>query len=241
MNIFKEKKNTNPSTDYFKEAKSWADDIYGAAEQSRNRYKTAFLGSMVLNGFALMAVASLAQIQTLVPLIVHHYDNGITTVEPLKNENTPINKAQIESDIIRYITNRESYDISSYRSQFDLITLLSNEAVFTQFSQEQDKSSKESPINTLGTAGERVVHVYSINFIDNLTLNEKQLPKDHQNLAEIVFTLTDIDKSTRHKFEKQYNALISWQYTTPSSAPDIRWKNWDGFQVTRYSKQLRNI
>ena len=104
MNFFKEKKATNDSTNYFNQAKSWADDIYGAVEQSRNRYKTAFLGSMLLNGFALLAVASLAQVQTLVPLMVHHYDNGVTTIEPLKNENAPMNKAQVESDIIRYIS-----------------------------------------------------------------------------------------------------------------------------------------
>ncbi len=109
--------------------------------------------------------------------------------------------------------------MSSYRSQFDLVSLLSNEPVFSQFSKEQDKSSKESPITSLGTMGERVVHVYSINFIDNLVLNEKALPKDHQNLAEVVFTLTDIDKSTGHKLEKNYNAIISWQYTAPSSSP----------------------
>lgn len=239
MSMFK--KTTASSTNYFNQAKSWADDMYGAVEQSRNRYKTAFLSSLALNGFALIAVATLAQVQTLVPLMVHHYNNGVTTVEPLANENTPLSKAQVESDIIRYITNRESYDASSYRSQYDLVTLLSSESVLTQFSQEQDKSVKESPINTLGTTAERMVHVYSINFIDNIILNEKSLPKDHKNLAEVVFTLIDVDKASGQKKEKHYNALISWQYTTPSSAPDIRWKNWDGFLVTRYSKQLRNI
>lgn len=237
MKIFQKKESTN----YFNQAKSWADDIYGAVEQSRNRYKAAFFTAMGLNGLALVAVASLAQVQTLVPLMIHHYDNGVTTVEPLKNDNAPLNKAQVESDIIRYITNRESYDVSSYRSQYDLVTLLSNEPVITQFSQEQDKSSKESPVNTLGATSERKVHVYSINFIDNSTLNEKEIPKDHQNLAEVVFTLIDSDKATGHKNEKQYTALVSWQYTTPSTVPDIRWKNWDGFLVTRYSKQLRNI
>lgn len=241
MSLFKEKKITHSSTNYFNQAKSWADDIYGAVEQSRNRYKVAFLSSLLLNGIALIAVAALAQIQTLVPLMVHHYNNGVTTVEPLSNDNIPLSKAQVESDIIRYITHRESYDMSSYRSQYDLVTLLSSDAVFTQFSQEQDKSVKDSPINLLGTTAERMVHVYSINFIDNLTLNEKSLPKDHQNLAEVVFTLIDSDKATGHKIEKHYNALIAWQYTTPSSAPDVRWKNWDGFLVTRYSKQIRNV
>jgi type IV secretion system protein VirB8 len=238
---FLNKSKTNTSTDYFKHAKSWSDDVFGAVEQSRNRYKTAFLGSILLNSLALIAVVTLSQIQTLVPLLVHHYDNGVMTVEPLKNDNAPINKAQIESDIVRYITNRESYDMSSYRSQYSLISMLSGESVLRQFNQEQDKSSKESPINLLGTTGFREVHVYSINFIDTLMHNEKDIHKDHQNLAEVVLTLADVDKSTGHKTVKHYSAMISWQYTEPSSAPDVRWNNWDGFLVTRYSKQLRNV
>jgi type IV secretion system protein VirB8 len=232
---------TNSLSNYFKQAKSWSDDVYGVMEQSRNRYKIAFLSSMLMNVLALVAVASLSQIQTLVPLIIHHYDNGVTTVEPLNNDNAPINKAQVESDILHYLTNRESYDMSSYRSQYSLVALLSNASVLTQFNQEQDKSSKDSPINLLGTTGYREVHVYSINFIDNLVHNEKDLNKDHQNLAEVVFTLTDVDKATGHKIEKHYNAILSWQYMQPSAAPDERWKNWDGFLVTRYSKQVRNV
>lgn len=241
MNPFKKPVLTDQPTDYFKQAKSWSDDRYGSALQSRNRYKTAFLASMVLNGLSLVAVATLAPMQTLVPLIVHHFDNGVTTVEPLHNEHVPINKAQIESDLIRYITNRESYDTSSYRSQYDLVAILSDDSVLTEFSQEQDKKSKQSPINLLGTTGYREVHVYSINFIDNSILNETEVTKNHHNLAEIVFTLTDIDKSSGRKSEKHFNALISWQYNTPSSAPDVRWKNWDGFLVTRYTKQARNV
>ncbi|MBA2648295.1 MAG: type IV secretion system protein [Legionella sp.] len=241
MKIFKKQDKNKTQMDYFNEAKSWADDMYGNVEQSRNRYKCAFLGAMLVNGLALIAVASLAQIQTLVPLMIHHFDNGVVTVEPLKSGNAPLNKAQVESDIIRYITTRESYDVSSYRSQYNLITQLSDEVVLTEFGQEQDKSSKESPINSLGATGERLVHVYSINFIDNSVFNETAIPKDHHNLAEVVFTLTDKDKLTGHQTEKHFNALISWEYTTPSKAPDVRWNNWDGFMVTRYSKQLRNI
>ncbi len=92
MNIFKKQENNKTQMDYFNEAKSWADDIYGNVEQSRNRYKVAFLGAMLLNGLALIAVASLAQIQTLVPLMIHHFANGVVTVEPLKNGNAPLIK-----------------------------------------------------------------------------------------------------------------------------------------------------
>lgn len=225
---------------YFKEARRWADDNFARVEVSRNRYQIAFLMAMGLNICAVIAVTVLANLQTLVPVMVHHYDNGITTVEPLHQNNAPMNKAQVESDIVRYITNRESFDVSSYRTQFDLVSLLSSSTVTSEYLREQDKSSKDAPIHVLGAKGARSLHIYSINFLDNLIFNEKDFPKNHQNLAEVVFTLTDTDKATGGQTEQHFNALISWRYMEPSSNPDIRWKNWDGFQVTRYSKQLRN-
>jgi type IV secretion system protein VirB8 len=235
------KKNQHELKDYFKEARSWADDRFAGVEVSRNRYKGAFLLALTLNCCACFAIAILAPMQRLVPLMVHHYDNGMTTVEPLTQTNAPVNKAQVESDIVRYITHRESFDLSSYRAQFELVNLLSNQAVTDEYLREQAKSAKTAPIHTLGAATSRSVHIYSINFLDNLLRNEKELPKNHNNVAEVVFTLTDIDKLTGKQTEHPFNALISWRYTKPSSSPDVRWKNWDGFQVIRYSKQQRNV
>lgn len=236
------KKESNPTPrDYFNRARSWADDNFSQLQQSRNRYQLAFVLAMGVNIAAIIAVATLAHIQTLVPLMVHHYDNGITTVEPLTQTNAPLSKAQVESDIVRYITNREAYDTNSYRAQFDLIELLSASQVSNEYLREQEKSNVDAPINILGAHSSRQVHVYSINFLDALIFNEHDLPRNHQNVAEVVFTLNDIDKEHGTAIEHHYNALISWQYTTPSTSPAIRWKNWDGFQVTRYSKQIRNV
>jgi type IV secretion system protein VirB8 len=226
---------------YFKNARTWADDNFARIEVSRNRYQVAFMIAMFLNICALIAVTVLANLQTLVPMLVHHYDNGIMTIEPLSQTNAPINKTQVESDLVRYITNRESYDLSSYRAQFDLVSLLSNSTVNDEYLREQAKTNKTAPINQLASNSSRSVHIYSINFLDNFIFNDKDLPKNHQNLVEVVFTLTDTDKSTGKQIAQHFNALISWRYLKPSNAPDIRWQNWDGFQVTRYSKQLRNV
>ncbi|MCL9685741.1 VirB8/TrbF family protein, partial [Legionella maioricensis] len=116
--------NQHPSlTRYFTHARSWADDTFGRIDQSRKRYQVAFLTSMTLNVMALIAVALLSQYQTLIPLLVHHYDNGVLTVDAVANKHTPMNQDQVRSDIARYIQNRESYDASSYRAQFELIHL----------------------------------------------------------------------------------------------------------------------
>ena len=234
-------KNKSTPKDYFNRARTWADDTFGQLQQSRNRYQLAFVLSMGLNITAGCAIATLAHYQTLVPLLIHHYDNGVTTVEPATQTKAPTNQAQVESDLVRYISNRESYDISSYRVQFDLISLLSNNTVADEYIKEQDKADKQSPVNTLGATATRTVHIYSINFLDGLQFNDQELEKNHHNVAEVVFTLTDTDKFTSKKTEHHYNALISWLYVTPSTSPDARWQNWDGFQVVRYNKTNRHI
>lgn len=224
---------------YFKKAQSWADDNFHQVEQSRNRYKNAFLTAMGLNILSITTVIALSHYQTLVPLMVHHYDNGMTTVEPINPKEMVTNRAQIESDIARYIMHREAYDTSSYRAQFDLVTLLSNEVVKGEYLKEQAKDNQASPIKKLNTTQMREVHIYSINFLDSFLENEKDLQQNHHNLAEVVLSLTDIDKLTHKRVTTSYTALISWEYRKPSEEPAIRWKNWDGFEVTRYSKNPR--
>lgn len=226
---------------YFSNAQSWADDVYGQAIVSKTRYKIAFLSSMALNLVTAIAVAMLATMQTLVPIIIHHYDNGVTTVEPLNNANTPLNRAQVESDIIRYVTNRESFDANAYKAQYDLVSLLSDASTSRLYAQSQDRKNKQSPINQLGATKIREVHVYNVNFLDNLVFNAEEPHAKHHNLAEVVFSLTDIDKERNQRVERHFNALISWVYTTPSTSPEIRWSNWDGFLVKSYRKQIRNI
>lgn len=226
---------------YFAEAKSWSDDIYGAVEQSKNRYQIAFLASMTLNVVAMLAVTILAPMQSLVPMMVHHYENGLVHIEPVKNESTPLDQRQIESDIVRYVENRESYDLSSYKMQYDLVNLLSTNNVAKEFAKGQSKGATLSPINLLGRDAFRDVHVYSVNFLDNININDEEISKNHHNLAEVVFSQIDTNRQTSRQQTKHYSALISWEYVTPSDVPALRWKNFDGFLVTRYSKKLRNV
>lgn len=228
-------------TRYFNHAKTWADDNFGRIEQSRKRYQLAFLIAMGLNLASIIAVAILANYQTIVPLLVHHYDNGVLTVEAVANKSTPVNEDQVRSDIARYIQNRESYDVSSYRAQFELIHLLSNNVVARDYVNEHEATNKASPIHVLGNQSMREVKIYSINFLDTLLANEEDVHKDHHALAEVVFSLIDKDKTTGKSTTTHYNAMISWQYGIPPSSPEERWLNWDGFEVTRYSKQLRVV
>ena len=240
----KEKKNAKKEfneKNYFQKTKSWVDECQADREVTLSWFKLGFGTSMSLNILLVIAVTSLASIQTLVPMLVHHYDNGVVTVDPMKEGVAEVNQGQIESDIVRYITSRESYDESSYRAQFDLVTQMSNQAVVKEYFSSQSKSSPDNPIKKFGTDIERSIHVYSLNFLDRASKNKNDLTKNHHELVEVTFKVIDKSKSTGQVKETPYNALLSWRYTGMPETPSQRWLNWAGFEVTRYSKQLRNV
>jgi type IV secretion system protein VirB8 len=128
-----------------------------------------------------------------------------------------------------------------YRAQFELINLLSDNTVETEYLAEQDASNPVSHIHALGNNIKREVHIYSINFLDSILSNEQDIHKDHHPLAEVVFSLIDTDKMTGKTTPSHFNAMISWRYTNPPDSPETRWQNWDGFEVTRYSRQTRLV
>lgn len=141
---------------------------------------------------------------------------------------------------MRYVTNRESFEINSYRSQYDLVVLLSNHAVSLQYQAAQDHQNPRSPVNEVGIGKQRSVHVYSINMLDSAAASKNDIKKDHHNLAEVVFDVIDTDLVSGKTKNSSYNALISWNYASVSNNPDDRWRNWDGFEVTSYQIQPRN-
>ncbi len=236
-------KSQNISNHYFELASSWADDIYTSAIISRNRYKYAFMIAMLLACLLVVAILVLLPLQHLQPLLIHHYQDGRVIVDPIKQPYRPINQAQVESEIVRYVINRESYDATSYHIQYSLVNLLSNREVASQYIAEQAASNKQAPINHLGNKGYRTVHIDNVIFLDS-TSQKIDHAKDnpaHHNLAQINFSVIDQFKNSARKKVKAYTALIAWDYRGIPSDPADRWQDWDGFTVTRYSVVQRNL
>ncbi len=228
---------------YFVTARSWADDVYTSAIVSRNRYKLAFFVAMGLCVALSIAIDGLIPLQRLAPLLVNHYQDGHVVVQPISQPAAPASKAEVESDLVHYVINRESYDSTSYKSQYILASVLSNKAVANQYMAEQDRHSPNSPINVFGKKGYRTARVETLVFLDSAADN-KGLPKTeqtHQNLAKVYFTTTDYRKtSTRGRSHPQV-ALVSWTYRGTPVSPAEAWQDWNGFTVTRYTVQQRNI
>lgn len=230
--------------DYFASAKSWADDIYIATVASRNRYCTAFYWVSGIASCLALAIVMLVPLQHTEYVIIHQTENGIVWVEPLNQKYAPKIKALAESEIVRYVINRESYNPSSYDEQYSLINLLSDAEVADQYGEEQNVNNKNSPINILSNKSYRTVHIENVVFLDKADLQNNKNKKDkrtHTNLAQVNFTITDHDKLADTKHTTPLIALISWTYRGTPQNPENKWRNWDGFTVTRYSVEQRNI
>jgi len=232
--------NKAAQSDYFTLARSWADDIYTTTIASRNRYRMAFLCAMGLCIGLSMAVFSLVPLQHIEPLVVHYTRDGDVWVAPTHQPSPPHDQALTESELVRYIQNRESFDPATYDEQYQLISLTSSGTVMHQYQRSQAANNPYSPIKVLGNKGYRTAHVEEVVFMDHQQPSQK-IGKQHANLAEINFMITDHKNNGAIIQKTPLTALVSWAYRGTPRNLSLRWRNWDGFTVTHYRVVQRNV
>jgi type IV secretion system protein VirB8 len=227
--------------DYFQQARSWSDDISAVIVTSRNRYKLAFILAMTLCIILTIGVIGLVPLQRLQPILIHHYQDGHVTVEPIKQPLAPPNPALIESEIVHYIINRETYDPASYKEQYSIVSLMSNEEIAHEYMQEQSAGNENSPISIFGNRSYRTVHIENVIFLDRVITEAHTQKNQHKNLAQVSFMVTDHDRTARTQHSISLTALVSWSYSGIPKDPELMWKNWDGFTVTHYRVTQRIV
>lgn len=233
-------KSTSQTKNYFKQASSWADDVYLAAIVARNRYRLSFLGAIVVIFMLLICLIMLIPLQHLEPLLIHHYQDGRVYVQPMSSYRQVKDSGQLENDIVRYIINRESYDPIAYEEQYRLILMLSAPAIADMFEKEQNASNPKAMINILANTHYRTVHIDDVVILDQ-SRSSNDSHQHHRNLAEVHFVVTDHQLSNGASHSHPYTALLSWAYQHPSTDPEVRWRNWDGFEITHYQKNQRSL
>lgn len=227
---------------YFKQARSWSDEVYNVVVLQRNRWRFAsiFVCLPVIL-LLLYWVSILIPSQHIEPLLVHHYEGGFVSVEPMKDNLNDVSWSQSASNIVRYVTNRMAFDSKVYSEQYKLTILLSDSKVAKEYLQEQKGTRKDSPVNKLGKKYYRTVHIETVIPINSKTENSNSNGIDSENLAKVDFTITDHNRETGSMKTTPYSALISWDYSEKPNNIEDSWRNWDGFKVTSFTIQERNI
>jgi type IV secretion system protein VirB8 len=235
-------KTADEDKNYFQLARTWADDYYTLVVASRNRYRAAFLSAMGLCLLLSLSVMSLSHTHEYIPLMVHHYDSGAVSIEQAENAYVPESQAGIESELVRYIVNRETYDPASFSQQYKLVTLMSDNKVSQTYHHSQSSDDHTSFITTFGSRVVRSVKIQDVNFLDNADLNdEKQHETHHKNLAEVNFVVTDKDVKSGTEKQTPYVAILTWIHAGIPNDPEARWMNWNGFTITHYQRNQRTL
>ncbi len=229
---------SEPKSNYFSVAQSWCDAALLASESGKQNWRHLCLYALlpliiVLTGSLFWLLSK----PRFIPMIIHHYANGRVFVSPIIKQQEPILQAQMESELVRYVINRESYHASTYQQQYQLIHLLSDESVAQQYRHEQNSSSKGALVNILGRHDQRRVEIISIIFLRGGG-HSKRRPKASY-VAQVDFLIRDYDAQGALLGKKVLTTLIAWHYRAMPNNPAQLWNNWDGFTVINYQLQQR--
>jgi len=228
--------------EYFEQANQWFVDKYEKANIMANRWFAAFLGSILLSALLVIALLCLLPLKTVIPVVVHHNTTtGETWVEKPSKKYAPETEAQTQSDIVRYITNRESYTAADINHRYHLVMLMSSPHVARDYREEQSNTNPKSPVNVLGREGYKTIHIEDIVFIDKEGIEElRHFRQKSVNLAKVDFATVTMDQNGI-KHTNYWVATIGWSYKGLPDNKEDAWDNWNGFTVTTYRVDPKNI
>lgn len=240
------KKQTAKKNNYFDEARAWGVERYQRQTVHLHRWQWAFwltLGLACLLGLSLLCLLPLKSWEPLV--IEHNVETGEIFTHPLAVDNLPKVDSEIQSDVVRYVTARETYAAFDQGARYRLVQFMSTPTVFKPFEAEHSFSNDESPEVLLGKTGQRVVTIEDVVFLDASdprlyeAKRESQKAKRTPPIAKIDFMTTETNGSVEKK--QYWVATLSFEYLGTPDTKEAAWANWDGFTVTAYRVDQRNI
>lgn len=228
---------------YFKAGEDWFFDRYESSKTRSKHWFIAFIFMSVISILLAGALIGLTPLKTVVPVLIHQNKiTGEVWTPAIKTPYVPEIEAQVQSDIVRFLTTYLSYSANDINQRYALIKLLSSNSVLTQYDAFQSNDNPNSPVNALGETGESTIQVQDIVFLDKEDMHEIRHYKHHpsKNLAKADLIVTTVDKSGSLK-TASYVATLSWEYQgTPQSQADA-WNNWNGFTVTMFRLDPKNV
>lgn len=224
-----------PEADYFKTARDWADDRYQTVMNKARRWFIAFwvqtLCVVALAGSLLIVLP----LQQFIPLIIHqNHLTGEVWVEQPKRWTLQTNQALIESDLVRYVIARETVASADNQSRQRHILLRTAEKLLPDYNHQQlaltQQLKKQKQTSTV-----RKIQVQDVIFLGDPTVNGK----DTRVLAKVDFITETITPTSKQR--QAWVATLSWEYRGTPKGKASAWDNWNGFVVTYYRVDQRNV
>ncbi len=206
---------------YLKDGATWEDEIIANAIQSRNR---AWFMSFFCMGIATLSLATLLfllPLKTFEPYVVtvDRSTGYLEVTKGLYQGNLTQDEAITQSNLVRYVSLRESYNPSILRENYDLVSLMSQGNALQEFQQLWNGQNPNNPSIVLGRKAAIDIKIQSVSFLNDKTASirfQRELKENNQ--TKISY----------------WTAIVDYQYVQKPMKMGDRFLNPLGFQVTSY-------
>ena len=206
-----------------KTEKNWYKDRYQYVLVQRKLLTLITMLSLICTLAVVIVISQLTPLKTVEPFVIQvDQKSGITqTVDPLTVKELTANEAVNNFFIVQYIRSRESYSITDYARNYNIVRVMSEPSkVYGRFVREQDPNNPGSNAARLGSAGIRTVRFKSITYLNPQLVQARLLIEEKTGEAGY---------SQQHKI-----AILAFQYIKMNLSNEERYVNPLGFRVTDY-------
>lgn len=213
----------NSSENYYAQGQSWEHSIYANLRSSKNRAWIVALISLATALCCVLCLAMLLPLKTYEPYVITvDKDTGYTHMtRPLKKGALSEDEAVRESNLVRYVVMRESYNPHILKENYKTIALLSDKNALHEFEELWSADNSDNPSKKLGFKSTIDVKIKSISLLNEQT-------------AQVRF-MTQLRKENTIR-TAHWNVIITFQYTQRPLKMIERFTNPLGFQVISYRK-----
>lgn len=235
---------TDLESDYFADAKDWAYERYKIQEVMANRWQLAFWVAMGFGVLLVVLLVMLLPLKSWQPIVIrHNTQTGEVFVDQTHMDYLPNTSSEVQSDLMRYVVARETYSAVDSQLRRVQVRDSSSPSVAKSYVQLQDRNNPNSPFVLYGSHGLRTVKVEDIVFLDGIGSSRHEKKKQHRThvptLAKVDFKTTETKRQTT--ITRYWVATIQFQYLGTPAEKEAAWLNWNGFTVTSYRVDQRNI
>jgi len=207
--------------EYFADGKTWDQEVIATIHQSRNRAWILTFFSMTIAVLSLAALLVLLPLKTFEPYVITvDRATGYTEITRNLNQgNLSQDEAVTQSNLVRYVSARESYNPSILRENYDFVAIMSDGKASQEFQKLWEGQNSDNPSIKYGKKSSIDIKIKSVSFLNDRTASVRFVRELREN---------DQLKSS------DWNSIIDFQYTQKPMKMADRFSNPLGFKVTSY-------
>ncbi len=219
------------------ESKSWYQDKFQYVLVQRNILAITTLVALILALISVFAVMQLTPYKSVEPFVIQVDEKSgiVQRVDPVTKQQFTANEAIENYFIVKYITARETYDISDLRHNYNIVRVMSNQSVYADFRRQATPKNPNSPAAVLQTSGKRTVKFKSITYIDTTAPGQQQRANAPQ-VAQVRVQVTDNLPKVPAPVVSHQVITLQFQFSDLNLTQEDRYINPLGFTVLSYRK-----